>query len=250
MVKRKLKLHVVSDLHLDSFKHKENVKLFSQLKKKDIDALVIAGDFGDGGAPYFLRDMCKQYENVIFCLGNHDHYGKGFELIRKQCGELVSENSNLHFLDYSNKVEIKGHTFKGGTFWYPYQDTFDFNYLINYWPDSKCIPGNYQDWLKAETPNCDNLLASIQKDDIVLTHMLPSQLSIHPDFKDAETNMFFIKNAENVIKTVKPKVWIHGHTHYHFDYKIGDTRIYCNPRGYLGENRNPNFLKTAYLEIE
>jgi len=30
------------------------------------------------------------------------------------------------------------------------------------------------------------------------------------------------------------KLWTHGHTHYPFDYQIGECRIVCNPRGYDG----------------
>jgi hypothetical protein len=39
------------------------------------------------------------------------------------------------------------------------------------------------------------------------------------------------------------KYWIHGHTHTHFDYKIGECRVICNPRGYPNENTgfDPNF---------
>jgi hypothetical protein len=29
------------------------------------------------------------------------------------------------------------------------------------------------------------------------------------------------------------KAWTHGHTHELFDYRIGSTRILCNPRGYV-----------------
>ena len=27
-------------------------------------------------------------------------------------------------------------------------------------------------------------------------------------------------------------LWTHGHTHHCFDYKIGQCRVVCNPRGY------------------
>jgi len=36
----------------------------------------------------------------------------------------------------------------------------------------------------------------------------------------------------------KPNVWIHGHLHNTTLYKIGDTRIICNPLGYPYENMN------------
>ena len=30
-------------------------------------------------------------------------------------------------------------------------------------------------------------------------------------------------------------LWIHGHTHYNVDHRIGSTRILTNQRGYPGE---------------
>jgi hypothetical protein len=43
-------------------------------------------------------------------------------------------------------------------------------------------------------------------------------------------------------------LWVHGHTHSSFDYKLGKTRIICNPRGYpgtfgdMGNDFNPNLI--------
>ena len=30
------------------------------------------------------------------------------------------------------------------------------------------------------------------------------------------------------------RMWTHGHTHHNFDYMIGQCRVVCNPRGYIG----------------
>jgi hypothetical protein len=51
---------------------------------------------------------------------------------------------------------------------------------------------------------------------------------------------FFIESHPQI------KLWTHGHTHETFDYVVGETRVVCNPRGYIGyEDRADNFkLKT------
>ena len=38
-------------------------------------------------------------------------------------------------------------------------------------------------------------------------------------------------------------LWIHGHTHDSFDYRLGATRVLANPRGYVqdGTAENPDF---------
>ena len=35
-------------------------------------------------------------------------------------------------------------------------------------------------------------------------------------------------------------LWTHGHTHEVLDYKLGETRIVCNPRGYEGDTYSEN----------
>jgi hypothetical protein len=30
-----------------------------------------------------------------------------------------------------------------------------------------------------------------------------------------------------------PVLWVHGHTHQPFDYRVRSCRIVCNPRGYV-----------------
>ena len=47
----------------------------------------------------------------------------------------------------------------------------------------------------------------------------------------------------------KIKYWIHGHTHDACDYMIGDTRVLCNPRGYIGHERDASFFKLKYYEV-
>lgn len=44
--------------------------------------------------------------------------------------------------------------------------------------------------------------------------------------------------------------WVHGHVHDPFNYKIGSTPIYCNPHGYIGEERElDNPLKILSFSV-
>jgi hypothetical protein len=46
------------------------------------------------------------------------------------------------------------------------------------------------------------------------------------------------------------QVWTHGHTHDPFNYKIGNTRVICNPRGYTGyESRTRDFSPLEGFDI-
>ena len=68
--------------------------------------------------------------------------------------------------------------------------------------------------------------------------------------KDTIMNGGFASQLDDYI-AYRPqiKLWMHGHTHDDFDYMIDQTRIVCNPRGYIGlENRADNF-KLKYIDL-
>ena len=47
----------------------------------------------------------------------------------------------------------------------------------------------------------------------------------------------------------RPRIdlWIHGHVHNSADYRVGDTRVVCNPHGY--GNENPAFNPSLIVEV-
>jgi len=46
-------------------------------------------------------------------------------------------------------------------------------------------------------------------------------------------------------------LWIHGHTHDSFDYLVRDTRVVCNPRGYVKHDiqENASFDPALVVQI-
>ena len=55
---------------------------------------------------------------------------------------------------------------------------------------------------------------------------------------------------ENILRW-QPALWMHGHTYDSFDYRVGKTRVVCNPRGYSkdGVNENPLFNLNLVVEL-
>jgi len=45
------------------------------------------------------------------------------------------------------------------------------------------------------------------------------------------------------------KLWTHGHTHEDFDYMIGTTRVFCNPRGYINYESKADNWTLKSVEI-
>ena len=87
---------------------------------------------------------------------------------------------------------------------------------------------------------------------VVVTHFAPSRLSIHPRFAGSPINACFVSDLAARIERWQPRLWLHGHTHDSFDYRIGATRVVCNPRGYApdGIAENAHFDPTLVLDLD
>jgi hypothetical protein len=86
---------------------------------------------------------------------------------------------------------------------------------------------------------------------IVVGHHCPSELSVADQYKGNLLNAAFRSSLDNFIEQ-RPQIryWLHGHTHFNFNYWIGETRVVCNPRGYVGHESSADWFKLQYMEIE
>ena len=83
---------------------------------------------------------------------------------------------------------------------------------------------------------------------IVVTHHAPSIRSIVGRHRADPVSAAFASNMDDFILEHQPRLWIHGHTHESFDYKIGKTRVVCNPRGYASTAEN-RWLRPDYTLV-
>jgi predicted phosphodiesterase len=85
---------------------------------------------------------------------------------------------------------------------------------------------------------------------IVVGHHCPSELSVAAQYKGDMLNGAFRSSLDAFIEA-RPQIryWFHGHTHHNFNYWIGETRVVCNPRGYIEHEECANWFKLQYLEI-
>jgi predicted phosphodiesterase len=85
---------------------------------------------------------------------------------------------------------------------------------------------------------------------IVVGHHCPSELSVAEMYKGNLLNGAFRSSLDDFIEQ-RPQIryWLHGHTHHNFNYWIGETRVVCNPRGYIKHEEIANWFKLQYLEI-
>lgn len=75
---------------------------------------------------------------------------------------------------------------------------------------------------------------------VVVTHHAPHPGSVHPGFTNDLLTPSFVSDLSSEIERWQPDLWVHGHVHDSFDYRVGRTRVLCNPRGCGDENRDFN----------
>jgi Icc-related predicted phosphoesterase len=239
-----MKIQILSDLHTEFWLSKDIEWL---IPEDPPDVLVLAGDIGiKQNLEEVLRKFCKAYKQVIYIPGNHEYYNSSFNEIDDLISDLSDEFANL-------KANSSG-VFEVGvlatTLWFPrfpnqkgndqYKKSInDFHVIQDFDPAVYGVNKNNREFIeKFINDNC-----------VVVTHHLPSHKSIPEEHKDSPLNRFFVCDMEDVILEKQPKLWIHGHTHFSCDYYIGQTRVVCNPFGYLGFQVNPNFNKHLVVEV-
>ena len=84
---------------------------------------------------------------------------------------------------------------------------------------------------------------------VVISHHAPSPRSIADKYRGNALNPAFVSDLEALILEYDIALWIHGHTHTAFDYSIGETRVICNPRGYLPYETDTGYKPDMVLEI-
>jgi hypothetical protein len=78
---------------------------------------------------------------------------------------------------------------------------------------------------------------------------LPSFASAAQQYAGNPLNRYFVCDQEALISRVQPRSWLLGHTHESFDYLLGDTRVLCNPLGYVGHELNSRFNDALVIDI-
>lgn len=223
-----MRLLPISDLHIE-FRRDGGRAILAELP--DADVLVVAGDLGVDATntAAWLYQAARHYEDVVYVLGNHEHYRSVDEL---RAAIDLARLFNVHLLDRSS-VTIDGQRFIGATLWYPNSDRLlMFRKMMSDWG----IPDFQRFIATAGEGDAQYICETIGRDDIVVTHMLPSRQCVAERFVGSPANMFFVHDVQPTIEWAQPKLWIHGHTHDRVDAQIGRTRVYANPMGYPREN--------------
>ncbi|HZM03788.1 MAG TPA: metallophosphoesterase [Candidatus Saccharimonadales bacterium] len=238
-----MRLHVLGDLHLE----------FGgiELPPTNADVVILAGDthVGAKGCSWALQQFPTT--PIVYLCGNHEFYHHTLGLIEDL--RLQTKDTNLHMLE-NRAVEINGYRFLGCTLWTDFAITRDpkkammvAENLMNDFLLIKVKVGTAggerrlraKDTVKLHEESAAWLQAELSKGDpaktIVVTHHAPSQRSEAYYHANSPLCGAFTSNLDDLITQSKVPLWIHGHTHFNVDYKLGVTRVLSNQRGYVQE---------------
>ncbi|WP_290981634.1 metallophosphoesterase [Ferrovibrio sp.] len=255
-----MRIALMSDLHCEFEKpgprrdlHPDRGPSLLELKKQQPDVLVLAGDIEVG--PRMALDYVSQVSEfleipIIYVAGNHEFY-KGslledIEELRLGAARLRDSGREVHFLE--QEVAIVGGTrFLGATLWTDYEildpdrataamsnagECLNDHRLIalqgrTFRPvDALQIHETTRTWLE------ETLAQEFGGPTVVVTHHAPARGSIAAAYEDNLISAAYVSDLSDMIKQYQPTAWLHGHTHFSFNYKIGRTIVACNPHGY------------------
>jgi predicted phosphodiesterase len=209
------------------------------------DLVVLAGDIHNGAAGIeWARNSFSA--PVLYVAGNHEYYEGEFNAVHHGLG-AAALGTGIRLLDRAEHV-VGNVRFLGCTLWTDFSllpaarrprfieasRTRNPDYeLIRHGArkfapeDSLALCARDRSWLE------ERLSAPFGGTTVAITHFAPHPLSIAPAYADHPANPAFIVPLEDLMG--RAALWIHGHTHTRFDYRVRGTRVVCNPRGYPGE---------------
>ncbi len=260
-----MRIWIMSDLHLDVGHNNAQISFKLPDSRPEHDVVVIAGDI--------CEDMVKGVKwiresgfsaPVIYVGGNHEFYRTKIDTNRLKALKEVRGSDDIHILQDS-WVEIDGVRFIGATLWTDYcldgepMQKLAMRHAEECMNDHRFIryaAGGYRKWhpddcLREHQQSVEYIRHMLSEpfdgQQVVVTHHAPSIKSVSPEYKRDLLNGAFASNLDQEVD--RADLWIHGHVHTAFDYRIGNGRVVCNPRGYAYHNEHTNFDPSKVVEV-
>jgi Icc-related predicted phosphoesterase len=252
-----MRIQLASDLHLEHLRRNfpgERVIAGAH----GVDVLVLAGDIANGleAVDFFGRWPVP----VLYLAGNHEFYGHEMPNLRQALREACAGTS-IQFLD-NDVVDFGGVRFLGATLWTDYRlalnrtqrqqmeyagTRLNDHFLIRTTDPLRFTPEDAlrehersRTWLERE------LARPYKGKTVVVTHHGPHPLSVHPRYVGDLLNAAFVSNLDHLLE--KADLWLHGHVHDSFDYRVGRCRVVANPLGYARDTHSAPEAKDLVYE--
>lgn len=284
-----MRIALASDIHLE----------FGDILLKNTDnadVLILSGDICvaadlDATTMYrkkkhktivdFFTNCSAEFKDVIYIMGNHEHYHGDFAKTYDILKENLSHLHNVHVLEQEH-IRISDIVFFAGTLWTDMnkEDPITLFEIQNVMNDYRTVKnsneqvsyrafaedGAYEfktrpatlhpiDTVKSHKSFLLKLNELIEQNQnekfVVVGHHAPTKKSVKPQYEnDTLVNGAYSSDlSEFILDRPQIKLWTHGHTHDAFDYMVGDTRVVCNPRGYIGYEKTAVSFQLKYIDI-
>ena len=235
-----MKIQLASDLHLEFLGQRaQQVRMIEPAPEADL--LVLAGDIHRGTQA--VEVFADWPVPVLFLAGNHEFYGHSWEQTRADLRSACA-GTNVTFLD-NDVVEFDGVRVLACTLWTDFRlpgasqalHMHEVGRALNDYrlirtqagtlraQDTLADHQRSRDWLERE------LAKPFEGATVVVTHHGPHPLSIAPQFDGNALNAGFVSDLTPLMAGVD--LWLHGHEHDSFDYRVGGCRVVANPAGYV-----------------
>jgi Icc-related predicted phosphoesterase len=261
-----MKLQIFSDLHVD----------IAPVKKitiaDDVDVVVVAGDTCEGVLRAFehLREIVPLHIPIVMTMGNHEFYRRFVpdELALARSHGLTF---NIHVIE-NDTITLDGDgasggvRFVGATLWTDYRIFGDANLIAAMnacaagMNDHRRISWRKEPWQRfrpqeaallhhrSKTYLEATLSTGFDGPTVVCTHHVVHLNSILPKYRSDPVTAAFVSDMSATIEAYRPALWVHGHVHNSCDYRVGETRVICNPHGYGPENPDFDGAFTVLIE--
>ncbi|MBI3605016.1 MAG: metallophosphoesterase family protein [Nitrospirae bacterium] len=248
-----MKIQILSDLH-------NEFEVFHQ-PQVDSDVVVLAGDIDLSVSGFTWARKAWPNKAIIYVPGNHEYYNSDIDYENEQMAK-AGEVNGIYFLN-RGEVVIQGTRFLGCSLWTDFAlfgeseisrsmsvalngltDFITINYNGRRFNPADSLKLHKQDrtWLETK------LKEPFDGKTVVITHHLPSALSVAKQYKKHPLSACFASNLDHLFGF--SNLWIHGHTHDSFDYTASGTRVVCNPRGYSERGRRENLEFDSSLVVD
>ena len=260
------RLHLLSDLHLE----------FSGFvwPRVEADVTLLAGDTHTGGRCINLTDAETELGRpVVMIAGNHEFYGAAID---REIAKLkaAAEHKRVTFLD-NEEIVLAGVRILGATLWTDFRLFADGDDARAEADASRCVGGGggpaIADFRRIRAADDGGRLFSPRNaarlhdesvawldrrlsepyggPTIVMTHHAPAARCVPLRYAHDVLSCAFASRLEWLIEKHQPDLWLWGHIHDSYDFRMGRTRMISNPRGYVTDEPNPSFQPGLVIEI-
>jgi predicted phosphodiesterase len=260
-----MRILLLSDLHHELWRERAPVIDPSRSRP---DVVILAGDIDTGDKAVAWAAARFAPLPVLYVHGNHEAYGANLESVQRKIQAACDASDNVHFLNCGEFI-YQGVRFLGATMWTDFCLFGDGTRMVAM-RESEMAMNDYRlIRLESQSYRClrpsdteamhhqqrawlhECLERKFDGKTVVITHMAPTLQSVAPQYAHDLISATYASRLDALVE--KADLWVHGHMHDTFDYRVGKCRVVCNPCGYSkrdGTAENHRFDPELIIELD